>query len=357
MYRNCLIFAGFTALSATGAGAQVGGTTGQQIERAKQFYQAFNVEAAQPILLNIVSPGYLQPVSASERVETYKYLGASYALQGKVDSAQTFFIAALDFDPFTDLDPREFSATELGPFNDAKAAIFKVGLRPILDRVIDPGSDSTAYNFRIITTQRAVLNVELVRQDNSQVSATLYSGESQGPRTIPWRGVLSSGEFADSTTYIVRARAQTVGPNAGQEITTQHLLRVEHSFAPLEDTLPTFQVGAELLQEEYPARAPWFDLVKAAAMAGTAVALPYFALTDDLTNRATHSFVAGGLGALAGGISFTFRRQNRSIPDNVRENERRRQQRNTFNAGVRQRNAERLQQRKLIVTAIAGISG
>lgn len=357
MLRRTLPVIAFLAIAAPGAEAQVGGTTKEQIDRAKAFYEQFNVEAARPILLNIISPNYLQQISPAERVEVYKYLGASYALQDKLDSAVTFFIAALDFDPFTDLDPSKFSATEIGPFNTAKSSIFKVGLRPIEQWVIDPSADTTAYNFRVITTSRAVLNVELVRQDNNEVTS-LYSGESQGLRTIPWRGVLANGEFADSTTYIIRARARPPNSNADQTITTQHFLRVEHAYAPLDDTLPSFTLAnGELLQSEYPVRAPWMDLIKGVVVGAIAVGIPSVALTDNLSDRQTHALVAGGLGALAGTGSFFFRRQNRAIPENVRENERRRQERDAFNNQVRQANAEKLRQRKLIVTPVVGVGG
>lgn len=345
------------AVTAVPVDAQVGGTTKEQIDRAKAFYETYNVEAARPILLNIISPNYLQQISPAERVEVYKYLGASYALLDKLDSAVTFFIAALDFDPFTDLDPSKFSATEIGPFNTAKASIFKVGLRPIEQWVIDPNADTTAYNFRVITTSRAVLNVELVRQDNNEVTS-LYSGESQGLRTIPWRGVLANGEFADSTTYVIRARARPPNSNADQTITTQHFLRVEHAYAPLDDTLPPFTLAdGDLLQSEYPVRAPWMDLVKGVVVAAIAVGIPTVALTPDLSDRQTHALVAGAIGAAVGTGSFLFRRQNRSIPENVRENERRRQEREAFNNRIRQANAEKLRQRKLIITPVVGVGG
>ena len=331
-------------------------TTRQRLNNAIALYKDFQVEAARPILMEIVSPGYLQQITAAERVEAYKYLGASYALQGS-DSAVTFFVAALDFDPFTDLNPADFSATEIGPFNVARTQIFKVGLRAIEPRVVDPGDNTTAYNFRIITTQRAALTVELIRQSDNQSAAILHQGESNGLRTIPWLGLLPNGEYADSTNYILRATARPVGGAVGTETSTSQFLRIEHSYEPLEDTMPDFRVGAELLQEAYPPRAPWNDLVKGTAMALVALGLPALALTDDLAARQTHMMAAAGIGLGAGAISFSYRRQNRSIPEAVRENERRRQLRNAYNAGVRQRNADRLRNRKIIITPTAGVGG
>src|SRR6185295_13872764 len=82
--------------------------TEENLRKAIEMYNSFNIEGARPILLNIISPSYLLSVSTEQKVRAFKYLGASYAVLDKPDSAVAFFTAALDHDPFTDLDPREF---------------------------------------------------------------------------------------------------------------------------------------------------------------------------------------------------------------------------------------------------------
>src|SRR5438105_3590267 len=96
-------------------------STDENLKKAVDMYTAFNIEGARPILLNIISPNYLLSVSTDQKVKALKYLGASYAVLDKRDSAVTFFTAALDYNPFTDLDPREFSAAELAAFSDARS--------------------------------------------------------------------------------------------------------------------------------------------------------------------------------------------------------------------------------------------
>lgn len=344
-------------LLAAAAGARAQGTTRDRIDSAKTLYENFSVEQARPILLQIVSPGYLQPVSPGERVEAYKYLGASFALVDKRDSAATFFVAALDFDPFTDLDPQVFSATEIAAFNDAKQRIFKVGIRPIDSKIVNPREDTTAYNFRVMTTHSGDYRVELLNRD-STIRETLYQGRSTGERRIPFRGVLTStGQIVPPDVYQIRVIGQSAVAQNPQEVRELQFFRVEHHFDALEDTLPAF-AAVDTLQTQIPPRAPWADLVKGLALGGIAVAaLPRIAtLDDDVTGWQTHAIAAGGILSVSGAISFLYRRQNRSIPDNVRENQRRHRERAAFNAGVNQRNQARLDQRLLIITPASGFT-
>lgn len=336
------------------AGAQ---TTQQYIERAIAMYEALQVEAARPILLNIVSPAYLQTVTPEQRVTALKYLGASYALLDHQDSATVFFVGALDFDPFTDLDPSKFSAAELVPFNLAKRRIFKAGIRPIVPRVIDPRVESSAYSFQLVTTHRANLLVELVHQGDTTRKETLFQGESDGVRDIRWNGVMSNGQFADSTVYMLRATATsrlTSSSNAPVTVERQ-FLKVEHAYEPLEDTLPALVPGVDLLTERYSAQAPWLDLAKGAWVAAAAIALPIAAFNSDVKWGA-HAIGAAGLAIGGASASFYYRYQKREIAANVLENNRRRQQRLLFNTGVRSRNDVRLEARKLVITPAAGVS-
>lgn len=344
-----------TLLLAGGRDARAQGTTRDRIDSAKALYQDFNVELARPILLSIVSPGYLQPVSPAERVEAYKYLGASYALVDKRDSAATFFVAALDFDPFTDLDPQVFSATEIAAFNDAKRRIFKVGIRPIESRIVDPRQDSTAYNFRVVTTHPGDLRIELINRD-STIRETLYQGRSEGERRIAWRGVLTStGEIAPADVYQIRVIG-TSALQSGQEVRELQFFRVEHHFDALEDTLDAFG-AADTLRTQIASRAPWLDLAKGVAIGALAgYALPSFLLDDQVKSRQTHALAAASVILGSGAFSFVYRRQNRSIVENVNENQRRKDERATFNARVTARNQARLDKRLLIITPASGFS-
>jgi hypothetical protein len=340
--RIALLTFAATLVAGRGARAQ---TTEDNLKRAIDMYTAFNIEGARPILLNIISPNYLLSVTTEQKVKAFKYLGASYAVLDRRDSAVTFFSAAIDRDPFTDLDPREFSAAELAAFSEAKSRIFKVAVRPVEAQRLD-----TSFAFHLITTQRANLTVEIIKQSDTTQKELLFQSENDGPRDLAWNGLLRNGQRADSTLYELRAQARQ---NASVVPTVERqLFKIEHVFEPLEDTLPSIPTN-DLLPEQVPASAPWRDLIKGASVAAAAVALPLVALDNDV-HWGPHAGVAAAVGLASGGISFSYRRAHRAIPDNVRENARRQQQRALFNAGVRARNQQRLSRTIMLICPATG---
>lgn len=322
-------------------------TTEERLKDAIEKYNAFNIEGARPILLNVVSPNYIFPITTEQKVRAYKYLGASYAVLDRRDSAVVFFSAAIDFDPFTDLDPREFSAAELAAFGEAKSRVFKVALRPIVPARLD-----TNFSFRLITTQRANLTVDIVKQSDTTQKEILFQSDNDGPRDVRWNGFLRNGQRADSTLYEVRAIARR-GNNP--EVIDRQLFKLEHVFEPLEDTLPSIPTS-DLLPEQYKSSAPWFDLIKGGALATVAVGLPYIAFGSDFERLdwRPHAGAAVGVALASSIISFSYRRGHREIPANVRENTRRKQQRELFNSGVRTRNQDRIARTIMLICPATG---
>lgn len=346
MKRFCLALI-VLAIPAT-AFAQQQQSTEAEIRRAIEMYNNFNIEGARPILQNIVSPGYLLKVEPEQRVRVYKYLGASYAVLDKPDSARTFFMAALDFDPFTDLNPQEFSAAEQNAFAAAKQALFKVAIRPIAASIIDSN-----YAFRLITTQRSNITVRLIDQRDTTRQEVLFQGDNDGPREIPWRGLLRGGQRADSATYELKVDGRSLLASAGGATTAdRQLFRIEYVFEPLEDTLPSIPQN-ELLQQQYRQSAPWRDLGKGMLLAAVAVGLP-LAVLDSNVKYIPHMAAAGAIGVGSAFIAFWYRRANRTIPLNVQENNRRQQQRDLFNQGVRRRNDDRINATKLLICPPTG---
>ena len=323
-------------------------STEGELRRAVQYYNSFNIEGARPILENILSPGYLRSVTPTQRVTALKYLGASYAVLDRPEKAIEYFVAALDFDPFTALDAREFSATEQAAFAEARRQIFKVAIRPVSASIVD-----STYVFRLVTTHRANLTISLSDTRDPTRREVLFQAENDGLREIPWHGLLRNGDRADSTIYELRAEGYSL-LSAGTAMATvdRQLFRIEHAFAPLEDTLPAFG-PADLLIEEYQQTAPWLDLVKGGALAVAAVSIPMFALNRDVPWKG-HAAIAATVGAASGGIAFQYRRAHTKIPANVAENERRRAQRNAFNASVRARNAARIAETILLICPATG---
>lgn len=346
---------GLAALLLTAPAVTRAQSTKQQIDSAVALYQQFNVEAARPILLKIISPGYLQQVSSSEKATALKYLGASYAvLAAPGDSARNFFIAALDFDPFTDLDPTEFAASELAAFNEAKRLLFKVAIKPMREPALVQ-RDTAPYVFDLITTSRASLRVEIVNQADTNLKEVLYEGPNEGRRGVRWGGILTStGKYAPPGTYQLKARATVASAPPGSPPLNEAMsIRIEHVFEPLEDTLATLDRVRELLAERIPARAPWLDLVKGGVLATAAIALPMVALNKNDIAWAPHAAAAAFVGLSSATISFYYRRNNPQIPQNVLENNRRRTVRASFNAAVLQRNRDRLDRTLLILSPVS----
>ena len=327
------------------APAAVHAQTEENLKRAIDMYNAFNIEGARPILLSIISPSYLMSVSTEQKVRAFKYLGASYAVLDKPDSAVSFFMAALDHDPFTDLDPREFSASEVGAFNLAKQRIFKVAIRPVVPQRLD-----TTYSFRLVTTHRATLTVELIQQNDTTTKEVLFQGETEGPREIRWSGLRRNGRRADSTIFELRA----IGTSRIQAAlgTDRQLFRIEHAFEPLEDTLTSIP-ASDLLPEQYRASAPLLDVFRGSVLATAAVALPLVVLNNDVRWQ-PQAITASLIGVASAITSFTYRRSHRDIPANVSENNRRRQQRELFNRGVRDRNEGRKAATILLICPVTG---
>lgn len=329
-----------------------GQSTTQQIDSAVALYEAFQVEAARPILQRITSPGYLQTVSSVEKARAYKYLGASYAILASQDSAITYFMGALDHDPFTDLDPTKFAGAELAAFGEAKKRLFKVAIRPLSGPKVVK-RDSLPIRLDFITTQRANVQIELAGPD----TVVLFEGPNEGARAISWQGVLSTGAYARPGVYQLRIRGQPTTGGQQTPLTENMTLRIEHVFAPLEDTLPTLDPNrsGDLLPERIRPSEPWVDLIKGTGVALVAVGLPLMALKTSDIAWAPHAGATAFVGLTSASVSFWYRRTHPQIKRNVDENTRRRNLRTAFNAAVQRRNQERLDKTLLIVSPVTGL--
>lgn len=336
-------------------------TTQAKIDQAVQLYERFEIESARPLLQEILSPNWIQAVSLEQRVTALKYLGASYAVIGKADTAINFFIGALSFDAFTDLDRNKFTPPELAAFDRAKTQIFRVGMRPLTPKVVDPKSADpaqTTYPIRITTTQRAEITVTVALRKQGvagdSLIETVFSGINDGTQTLAWRGTMD-GKIAPSGNYEVRIAGISQQPGASRDSTRQKLdFAVRQSFEPLEEELP--ELGArDTVVASYNPRDPLWDFVKGAALGLAVGTIANFALDDsklapdDRFTWKSHWLIAGGVGVGAGLFSFSYRRQHLLRPEAVAENAKRRQMRAVFNQNVRLRNAERLDKTKLII--------
>ena len=356
-----------TLLLATPALARAQQATETRLNNAIVRYEAFDVEGARPILLQIISPSYLEQVTPEQRARAYKYLGASYAVLAAQDTAITYFRAALDFDPFTDLDPSKFAASELEAFNKAKSEIFKVAMRNIPGPALlrpqpEISVDSAAYTFTVISTQRS--NMRIVLQQTARATLggdsipdqVLYSGTNDGVRTVAWRGTRNDGQFAPPGTYSIIVAATSTNPAPGttaREERDSKTFRLEHLLEPLEDTLPSLNPAdpSQLLPTQYRQIAIWQDLIKGGFVGAiAAVALP--ALLPGATATIPHALASAGMVAAGAGTSFLYRRRNPQIRANVIENQRREAVRAAFNTRVARDNAARRARTVMVMTPV-----
>ena len=118
------------ALASSPRRASAQGSTAESLEQATKLYEDLQVERALVLLRQVISPSSPFEVSREQRVQAYTYLGASLAILGMRDSSIAYFRAALERDPFTDLDPSRFTERERSAFGEARIRTLAVGARP-----------------------------------------------------------------------------------------------------------------------------------------------------------------------------------------------------------------------------------
>lgn len=317
----------------------------EQLRQAIRRYENLEIEQARVLFQQVISPSSPFPVSEGQRVTAYKYLGATLAALGQRDSAVTFFVAAIQRDPFVDLDPRAFSEQERLVFSEAKRRVFRIGARPVPRDTLDPRSDR--LNLTIATTHLAQVHVELASTD-TDARIVLFDGDVEGARDIPFNGLVPGlGGFIPPGIYelVVIAQSRTIA--SGRD-SSGSLIEIQHQLAPLDDTLATLG-AAQLLPERYPASAANRALLMGAGIAVGAIIAGQVVASSTLEAPTTLSSAAA-VAALGGGLyAFLYRRQHPEIPANVAENLRRQSARTQRNQEIMERNAERVAATRIVV--------
>ncbi|HYT72314.1 MAG TPA: hypothetical protein VEK78_13100 [Gemmatimonadales bacterium] len=339
------------ALLAGGAArASAQGSTTEVLTQAHDFYERLDIERALALLRQIVSPRWPFEVTPEQRVAAYTYLGACLALVGKRDSAVLYFRAALEREPFTDLDPGLFTPAQLELFHRARRLTFAVAARPVASTRIDPRTERVSLT--IVTTHAASLRAEL-RTAAAPSLLTLFDGESEGLREVAWNGLLGDGRLAPPGRYelVVAGRSRLLERTDSARV----YFDVRHEVRPLEDTLPDL-TDRELLPEQLPRSAATGELLK-----GLAVAASALVIADRLANRELGGGLPAGAGivastaTVAGTAAFLRRRHHRDMPENVAENARRRAERAAANVAIQRRNAEKVAATVLLILPAAGV--
>jgi hypothetical protein len=175
----------------------------ENLTRAKDLFNVNRFSEARAVLQQLLATG--RDVSESQRVEMYKYMGAIHA--NNSDSARAYFLAAIDYDPFVELDRSIFAADEQAAFARARASISKIGVRlaqpVILIQVPTP-------IVRIVTTRPSRVRVELRSLGDAQLQEILFASDvSDGIRDIVWNGLINTRR-PDSGQYFIRVVASNV---------------------------------------------------------------------------------------------------------------------------------------------------
>ena len=329
-------------------GAQ--GNTAELLDRATRYHADLDVERELVLLRQVISANSPFVVTQEQRVLAYKYLGAALVVLGQVDSGIVYLRAALERDPFVDLDPQKFTPAELAAFAHAKRLTFGLGVRPIPFDTIDPRTER--IHFTVLSTHTAAVHVE-VRIAGAPTGMMLFSGDNDGPRELQWDGLMPEGRLAASGRYELFLLG--VSGLTQRVDSARRYFSIQQDYPPLEDTLPALG-PRDLLPEQHPR-----SVARAQLFKGLGVGAAALLISHGLAN----SELEGGGGKLAAGVavtaslvgvvSFINGRRHREIPANVAANAQRRAARVTANAAVIQRNRERLAQAHLIMAPAAGV--
>jgi len=324
------------------------GSTAELLGQAHQFYERLEVERALPLLRQIVSPNWSFEVTPDQRVDAYKYLGACLALAGKRDSAVLYFRAAIERDPFTDLDPSLFTPAQLATFDEARRHTLAVAVRPIQAARVDPRT--TRVSFTVVATHAALVDVKL-----SAIGAgsplVLFQGTMDGVREIAWDGLLANRRLAPPGRYTLAVAGRSRVTGAADSARVYFDLR--HEIAQLEDTLPDLDPRV-LLPERISAEAARRDVAAGLGVAAAALLIAGAANGDLGGSERGGADVVAATAAVTGVVAFLAHRRQGAIPQNVTANARHRAQRDSTNVAIRGRNADRIAATALLVSPAAG---
>jgi len=341
---------GIVLLLVLPAAAASQGNTTEQLEQAARYHAALDVERELVLLRQIISPNSPFVVTHDQRVLAYKYLGAALVVLGQRDSGIVYFRAALERDPFVDLESQRFTPAERQAFAEARRLTFGLGIRPIPFDTIDPRT--ARVGLTVLTTHPADVRVE-IRSADGTAALTLYEGPADGARELQWDGLLSDGRLANTGRYEMLLSGTSRLSHQADSVRTYFSIQQDH--ARLEDTAAALR-PQDLLPEQHPASTARGELLKGFGVAAAALFIPRALANGELhgDGRSLATGVAG-VASLAGLAGFVFRQRHRDIPANIALNADRRAQRAATNAAIQTRNQARLAETRLIIAPAAGI--
>ena len=350
MTRRLLALCALLACAAAPRVARAQANTAERLAAAVRLYEDLQVERAVVMLRQVISPSSPYEVSREQRVQAYKYLGAALALLGQRDSAVVYLRAAVERDPFVDMDAQSFSPGEREALAVARSMTFAVAARPVAPAAMDPRTER--LTFTALSTHGADLHVAIRPAGNGAAgSATLLDGESDGMRELAWSGVVDDGRLVPPGRYelFVRGRSR----QTTQVDSARVWFDVRHDRPTLEDTLPALG-PADLLPERHSPAVARKDLLRGVGVAAAALVTQSLVSDRRLGSSGSHASGVAIVGIGAGVVSYIARQRRSDIPANVVANRQRQAERAKRNAEIAARNAERLAQTRLVVAPAAG---
>jgi len=321
------------------------------LQRARSYYEGLDLERALPLLRQVVSSQWPYEITPAQRVDAYKYLAAALVLVGQSDSAVSYFAAALARDPFTDLDPQEFTPAQRSAFASARPLVFAVAARPLAEARVDVRSER--IRFVVATTHRAALQVLLRPLEEGATAFPVFQGENDGEREIAWDGLTPDGRLVETGRYALLV----VGTSRVLDRTdsARVYFLVAREAVTLEDTLPALRRGL-LLPERVGAPGATRELAKGLIIAGGALLASSAVVNRELGGGGRGGArVVASLGVLAGAAGFLTLSRRHDIPANIQANVQRQAERRATNQAIEQRNADRLARAVLIISPAAGV--
>ncbi len=330
---------------ATPRAAAAQGSTAESLAQATKLYEDLQVERALVLLRQVISPSSPYEVSHEQRVKAYVYLGASLAILGMRDSSIAYFRAALERDPFTDLDPSRFTERERTAFGEARRRTLAVGARPLAPRRIDPHTD--AIPMAIVSTHDAAVRAEVVAAGDTS-GVAVFDREAEGVREIAWNVRLADGRIAPAGRYWLVVRALD---NAGVTDSSSVGFELAYDVAPLEDSIPPLATS-DLLPERWPRSSAFRQLGKGVAFAAAGLAVS--TLGSGKLEGSGRPLARGiAIAGLASGVAAAWDRTRHPVNEAaVQANQRRRDAVAARNAEIASRNAARLALLRIIVIPI-----
>lgn len=323
--------------------------TDENLRQAIGYYENLQIEQAREMLRRLLSPSSPFEVTTEQRVTAYLYLGATFVSLNQPDSAIVYYRAAIERDPFADLDPQAFTEPERHAFAVARQISFRVGVRPVEAIQIDPRRESVV--FEAITTHDADLRVE-VSHTRRQLRFPILEGANDGLRQISWSGNLPNGQLVPPGTYEVKVTGGSI-VSRGRLDSASVLFDVRHEFDALEDTLRSLTAN-ELLPEHHPAALARNELLMGLGVAAASLLIPPLLGSAGLGQPTPLSISMAVLGTATGIFTFVHRKNHPDIPENIAENQRREVARQARNNEIRQSNAEKLARTKLTILPTVG---